>query len=54
MAPYGFIAEKNIEDERLAFAHKFLDERDGIVSFVDNRLGWNGVGKCDGFFQSLI
>jgi hypothetical protein len=51
MAPYDFIAEKNIKDERLAFAHKLLDAREDIVSFVDNRLGWNGTGKYDGFFK---
>jgi len=51
MAPYDFIAEKNIRDERLAFGHKLLDARDDIVSFVDNRLGWNGAGEYDGFLR---
>ena len=51
MAPYDFIAEKNIKDERLAFAYKLLDAREDIVSFVDSRLGWNRAGEYDGFFK---
>ncbi|KAH6646918.1 hypothetical protein BKA67DRAFT_580918 [Truncatella angustata] len=51
MAPYDFIAEKNNQDERLAFARKLLDARDEIVSFVDSRLKWDGAGKYDGFFK---
>ncbi|KAI4869498.1 phosphotransferase enzyme family protein-like protein [Hypoxylon rubiginosum] len=51
MAPYDFIAEKDIKDERLAFAHEFLESREEIVSFVDNRLGWNGAAESDGYFN---
>ena len=51
MAPYDFIARKNVKDERLAFAYRILDARDDIVSFVDSCLGWNGAGKYDGFFK---
>ncbi|KAI1774270.1 hypothetical protein F4818DRAFT_452333 [Hypoxylon cercidicola] len=51
MAPYDFIAEQNIEDERLAFARKLIQGKEDIVSFVDNRLGWNGTGKYNGFFK---
>ncbi len=51
MAPYDFIAERNVKDRRLAFARKLIQAVDDIVSFVDNRLGWNGAGRYDGFFK---
>lgn len=51
MAPYDFIAEKNIWDERLTFGRKLLNERGDIVCFVDNRVGWDGARKYDGFFK---
>ncbi|KAH7317575.1 hypothetical protein BKA65DRAFT_569989 [Rhexocercosporidium sp. MPI-PUGE-AT-0058] len=41
MAPYDFIAEENIKDERLAFAYKLL----GACEDID------GAGKYDGFFK---
>jgi hypothetical protein len=54
MAPYDFIMEKNIKDKRLAFGQKLLNAREDIVSFVNNRLGWNRAGKYDGFFKGLF
>ncbi|KAK0621572.1 hypothetical protein B0T17DRAFT_508909 [Bombardia bombarda] len=51
MAPYDFIAEKNIKGERLAFARRLIQAIGDIVSFVDNRLGWNRSGKFGGFFK---
>lgn len=49
MAPYDFIAKRNADDERLAFARKLIDAKDDIVSFVDKRLEWNGAGEHDDF-----
>ncbi|KAH6714406.1 hypothetical protein BKA61DRAFT_632310 [Leptodontidium sp. MPI-SDFR-AT-0119] len=31
--------------------NELLDAREDIVTFVDNRLDWNGAGKYDGFFK---
>ena len=42
---------ENIWDGRLAFGHKLLNEREDIVCFVGNRLGWDGAGKYNGFFK---
>ncbi|KAM5352641.1 hypothetical protein ACJ41O_005363 [Fusarium nematophilum] len=51
MAPFDFIAEKDIRDERLAFARKLIQARDVVVDFVDRQLGWNGTAEYDGFFK---
>ncbi|KPA38624.1 hypothetical protein FLAG1_08537 [Fusarium langsethiae] len=51
MAPYDFIAERDIRDDRLAFAHKLIDATDAIVLFVDEKLGWNGTAKHVEFFK---
>jgi hypothetical protein len=48
MAPYEGIAKRNAEDERLAFARQLLSRSDEIISFVDNRLRWDGYASYDG------
>lgn len=51
MAPYDFIAVENAKDKRLAFARKLIRAVNDVVSFVDDRLGWNGAGEYNGFFK---
>lgn len=48
MAPYDAIAKRNADDGRLAFASRLIDAVNDIVSFVDQRLEWNGTGRYDG------
>lgn len=45
MAPYDCIAERNATDERMALGRKLLDASSSIVSYVDERLEWNGAGR---------
>ncbi|KAF4414802.1 Protein kinase-like domain protein, partial [Fusarium austroafricanum] len=47
MAPFDEIWKKNAQDEALKFAGKIFDAKDTIVSFVDNRLGWEGSAQYD-------
>ncbi|XXH04694.1 pre-mRNA-splicing factor rse1 [Hypoxylon texense] len=54
MAPYDFIAEKDIEDQRLAFEQKFLESREELLSFVDDCLAWNGAAEYDGYFKGCF
>ncbi|KAI1766385.1 phosphotransferase enzyme family protein-like protein [Hypoxylon sp. FL1150] len=54
MAPYDPIAKKDIEHERSVFVGKLLEAREEIVAFVDNRLGWNGYGEYDGYFNGCF
>ncbi|EXK77770.1 hypothetical protein FOQG_17539 [Fusarium oxysporum f. sp. raphani 54005] len=51
MAPYDFIAQQDIRDDRLAFARKLIDATDAIVLFIDEELGWNGTAKHVEFFK---
>ena len=48
MAPYDAITKRNADDERIAFARQLLDAADDVISFVDERLGWNGETCYDG------
>jgi hypothetical protein len=48
MAPYDDIKKQDADDERIAFARKLLDTADDVISFVDQRLGWNGETCYDG------
>ncbi|KAF4339182.1 kinase-like domain protein [Fusarium beomiforme] len=48
MAPFDEILKKDAETAALLFARKLLDASDDVVSFVDRRLSWGGVGEFDG------
>ncbi|KAI0388938.1 phosphotransferase enzyme family protein-like protein [Xylariaceae sp. FL0594] len=47
MAPYDYIAQRDNDDERLNFLYRISDERDEIVSFVAERVGWAGAAEFD-------
>lgn len=51
MLPFDFIAQKNAQEAQHAFIRKFVEAQDEIVSFVDNRLGWNGAGEFLNYFK---
>ncbi len=51
MAPYNLVAEGDIRSRRREFVSKIVDGRGHLVSFVDERLGWDGAGQFDGFYK---
>ena len=51
MTFYDDIAEKNNEEERVAFVRKLIAAIDEIVAFVDCRLGWGGAGTYGGVMK---
>ncbi|KAK1948885.1 hypothetical protein LY78DRAFT_16591 [Colletotrichum sublineola] len=51
MAPFDFIAQKNIRDAQYAFACSLIDAKEDIVAFVHKRLNWNGTGSYNGFLK---
>ncbi|KAH9909924.1 hypothetical protein F4778DRAFT_767868 [Xylariomycetidae sp. FL2044] len=50
MAPFDYIAEKDMLDDRLAFYRRLMEKRDLVVAFIDEKLGWNGTGRYDDGF----
>jgi hypothetical protein len=51
MIPFDFIAQKNAQEAQHAFIRKFVEAKHEIVSFVDNRLGWNEAGVFLDYFK---
>ena len=49
--PFDFIAQKNAQEAQHAFIRKFVKAKHEIVSFVDNRLGWNEAGEFFDYFK---
>ncbi|KAF6790750.1 phosphotransferase enzyme family protein [Colletotrichum sojae] len=51
MAPRDKIAEKNVHANRSAWVDKLSESVDTVVAFVDGKVGWDGAGKCKGYFR---
>ncbi|KAF6833504.1 phosphotransferase enzyme family protein [Colletotrichum plurivorum] len=51
MAPRDKIAEKNVRDNHSAWVDKLRGSVDAVVAFVDDKVGWAGAGKCNGYFR---
>ncbi len=51
MTSFDFIAERDATDAQYEFMGKFVDVKLDIVSFVDDRLGWNKAGEFFGYFK---
>ena len=51
MIPFDFIAQKNAQEAQHAFIRKFVVAQHEIVSFVNNRLGWNEAGEFFDYFK---
>jgi len=51
MIPCDFIAQKNAQEAQHAFIRKFVEAKHEIVSFANNRLGWNEAGEFFDYFK---
>ncbi|KAH6695853.1 hypothetical protein BKA61DRAFT_647526 [Leptodontidium sp. MPI-SDFR-AT-0119] len=51
MIPFDFIAQKNAQEAEHGFIRKIVEAKHEIMSFVNNRLGWNEAREFLNYFK---